>query len=254
MDLFWLFVFGSCFGSFANVVIYRYPIIMGLTDRKKNLSFLSFPRSFCTSCKQPLKWFHNIPIISFLILKGRCAYCQEKFSTQYLLNELFIGISFVVSFTIFKQINLGFILLTLFFIFSVVLFWIDLKFYILPDFFNKGLILLGLIFHLLLNKEFIYSSVIGSFVGYFSLWVIFFIHKKITKKDGMGFGDFKLMSAQGAWFGWQALPYIFLGSSLIGLILFFIMAKSKGLTKQDPIPFGPAIILSGFIYLFLTWL
>src|SRR6056300_803235 len=124
MDLFWLFVFGSCFGSFANVVIYRYPIIMGLTDRKKNLSFLSFPRSFCTSCKQPLKWFHNIPIISFLILKGRCAYCQEKFSTQYLLNELFIGISFVVSFTIFKQINLGFILLTLFFIFSVVLFWI----------------------------------------------------------------------------------------------------------------------------------
>lgn len=249
-----LFIIGACFGSFANVVIFRYPHILGLFKKKKSISYLAYPDSFCPHCKKILNWSHNIPIFSFITLKGQCSFCEQPIAARYPLNEFLMGSFMVLSYFLYSPLTYHFYLLILFFFFSLILFWIDIDHFILPDFFNIGLILIGLAFNF--NQGFVSlnSSALGLLIGYFSLWIIFYTHKKITQKDGMGYGDFKLMAAQGAWFGWTSLPHIFLYASIVGLIIFYFLQKTQGITKDDPIPFGPAIILAGLIHtLGLTW-
>lgn len=246
-----LFIIGACFGSFANVVIYRYPNIIGLSKKSKPITYLAYPNSFCPKCKKTILWYHNIPVVSYIFLLGSCFFCKQPITLRYLINELLMGCFLLFSYLLFKDYGYHFFLLNLFFLFSLILFWIDIDYFILPDFFNKSLIVLGLLFNYSYGFVTFESSLTGLILGYLSLWLIFYVHKKITKKDGMGFGDFKLMSAQGAWLGWESLPNIFLYASLIGILLFYLLKKIKGITSNDPIPFGPAIIVAGFIQIFI---
>jgi len=240
-----LFVLGLILGSFANVLIYRLPL-----DKKGILT----GRSFCTFCKKTIKWFDNIPLISYLKLNGKCRNCKKQISPRYIFVELVSALFFVFIFIklnnfyeiIFYQIVL-LILLTIIFI--------DLKHFIIPDELNFTLIFLSIIHNFFSDFTFrfnedINQSIIGGLVGYSVIWVIIFLYDKLKNIEAMGLGDAKLMSALGFFFGWQCVPFILFFASIIGLIsvLPFIINKEKNLRTE--IPFGPSIIYAAFIYFF----
>jgi len=250
MNLILFFLIGACFGSFSNVVIYRYPFILGLHPDKKKISFLSFPSSFCPQCKNKIPWYHNIPILSFVILMARCHACKKPIAIHYFMNEIMAASFFTYSY-VFFGFGYELFLLNLFFLFSLVLFWIDFKFFILPNLFNYSLIGLGLIFNFYGGWVNLNDALIGALVGYSFLWSLYKIHHHFTQKEGMGYGDFKLLAAQGAWFGWEALPIIGTLASILGLAHFYFLLKRKQIKINEAIPFGPSIILGGMLYLFL---
>jgi len=263
-------VIGLIIGSFLNVVIHRLPKMLmcewsrdcinflGEQDEsftyKKSTSTspynLAFPASSCPNCDHKITVLENIPILSYLFLKGQCSECKTGISIRYPLIELLSGIL-----TLVVILHFG---LTYQSLFALVLTWnlialsgIDFDYQYLPDSLTLPFIWLGL----LLNSFSLYtdlnSAVIGAIAGYLSLWSIYHLFKLITKKEGMGFGDFKLLAVFGAWFGWQSLAAIIMLSSIagaligIGLILF----KNQSLSKK--IPFGPYLAIAGWI--FMLW-
>ena len=256
-------------GSFLNVVILRYPIMLfrsWLIDSKdlrenlpehdalKNLDSpytLSKPASHCPRCHSPVKAWQNIPIISYLLLKGKCSGCAEhgkktKISIRYPLVELATGLlslALLVKFPL--SIQLAAMLV---FTWSLVaMSMIDIDHQILPDAMTLSLMWLGLILNI--NGTFVdlESAVIGAMAGYLSLWSVFWLFKLATGKDGMGYGDFKLLAALGAWFGWQFLPMIILLSSLVGAVVGIAGILIMGRDKNIPIPFGPYLAAAGWI-------
>ena len=240
-----LFLFGLILGSFANVLIYRLPL-----DKKGILT----GRSFCIFCKKKIKWFDNIPLISFLNLSGKCRNCKKKISPRYFFVELISAISFVFLFinldnyfeAIFYQIILIILLIIIF---------IDLRYFIIPDELNFSLIFLALIhnfftdFHFSFIDNFL-QSVVGGFVGYSIIWLIIFLYDKLKNIEAMGMGDAKLMAALGLFFGWQSIPFILFFASIFGLIsvLPSLLYKKKNLKTE--IPFGPSIIYASALYFF----
>ena len=214
-----------------------------------------FTRSFCPSCQKTIKWFDNIPLISFLLLKRKCRNCDYKISFQYFIVELITAISFTIIYY-FYGISITSLLLVILSVFFVIIFFIDLKHFIIPNSLTFPLMFIGFIKSFDPNLDnFLFpnyiNSLIGGVIGYLIIWLIIFAYKKIKNKEGMGLGDAKLLSAIGFWFGWVSIPFVLFLSSIIalGFSLPSLVNKSKNLSSQ--IPFGPYIILGITLYIFI---
>ncbi len=236
------FVLGSIWGSFCNVCIYRLP---------DNYSVIT-KRSFCRSCKNKIKWYDNIPLLSFIFLKGKCRNCSNKISSQYFLVELIAAISFLLIYYIYG-ISVTTLLLIILNIFFIIIFFIDLKHYIIPNELTFPLMLIGFIksFDPNLNQTIFpnyINSLLGGFFGYSIIWLIIFFYKKVRNKEGMGLGDAKLMAVVGFWFGWVSIPFTIFISSAVALVLVVpsLIKKTRNMSAQ--IPFGPYIIIGCIIY------
>ncbi|WP_440929753.1 prepilin peptidase [Candidatus Pelagibacter sp.] len=240
-----VFIFGSIWGSFSNVCIHRMPY---------NISVVK-GRSYCPSCNKQIRWFDNIPLLSFIFLKAKCRHCSAQIDLNYFLVELISALNFVLIFYLF-----GFSLTTiLFFILSIcfiIIIFIDMKHFIIPNELTFTLMIIGFLksFDPNLNQylfpNFV-DSLIGGVIGYTIIWFIIFAYKKLRNREGMGLGDAKLLSAIGFWFGWISIPFILFFSSFVALIFAVpgLLNKSKNLSSQ--IPFGPYIILGCVMYLLL---
>jgi len=254
------FVIGSLLGSFLNVVIHRVPLMLErqwktdcqeLLEQNTNSSSqekynLCTPRSHCPSCNHQVKAIENVPIISYLFLRGKCSNCGIKISLQYPLVELFTAIltTFVVwKFGISLQ-SLGAVALTWY---LIALSGIDIKTQLLPDNMTLPLLWLGIILNIFSTYTDLTSSILGAIFGYLALWLVFHLFKLVTGKEGMGYGDFKLLAALGAWLGWQSLPLIILLSSAVGAIIGLTMIATKLQERSAPIPFGPYLAVAGWI-------
>jgi leader peptidase (prepilin peptidase)/N-methyltransferase len=233
-------ILGLLIGSFLNVVIVRIPRMMDLPEEN-----LIFPASHCLACQTPIAWFHNIPIFSFLWLKGRCHHCDQKISLRYPLVELLtLVLSVIVAMRFgFTVTTIGGLLLTWA---LIALAFIDGEHTILPDTITLPFLWLGLLFNTTEIFATPTNAIIGASAGYFSLFIVFWIFKWITKKEGLGYGDFKLLAMLGAWLGWQALPMIILVSSLLGSIVGISLIVLHKQDKNVPIPFGPFLAIAGF--------
>jgi leader peptidase (prepilin peptidase) / N-methyltransferase len=266
----WLFLsivglLSIAIGSFLNVVIYRLPIMLenewrsectdyleiesnnsdSLRDKIENFN-LAVPDSSCPGCGHKIRFWENIPVISYLALRGKCSSCGTHISIQYpLIETTTAALSILIAF------HFGFSLETLF---GLLLTWalitltmIDAKTQLLPDNITLPLLWLGI----LVNTKNIYadleSSVYGAISGYLILWSIYKLFKLVTGKEGMGYGDFKLLAALGAWMGWQMLPQIILISSLVGVIIGVSMIIFQKHDKSVAIPFGPYLAIAGWI-------
>jgi leader peptidase (prepilin peptidase)/N-methyltransferase len=255
-------VLGLLVGSFLNVVIYRLPLQLAATWRRDARDFLDlkpdaeaapeqlnvvFPASHCPQCGTPVKTLHNIPLLSYLLLRGRCAHCRAPISLQYPLVELASGLLAVMVVYQFGLTATG--ALALLFSWSLLaLTGIDFNEQLLPDGITLPLLWLGLLANVNGLFTSLDSAVIGAAVGYLSLWSVFWLFKLITGKEGMGHGDFKLLAALGAWLGWQQLLLIILLSSLVGAVVGLLLII-LGRDRQVPIPFGPYLAAAGWIAL-----
>jgi len=254
-------LFSLTVGSLLNVIIYRLPLMLNaewtsecrnllhLADEPKPNINLFFPRSFCPGCKTMIPFWHNIPVLSYCILRGRCHQCRQSIPFRYPLIEI---ISLTLS--LLAAYSFGFslpLLFSLLFIWALIcLFVIDLEHQILPDSLTFGLVWLGLIANTQNLFTTLPNAVLSAAGAYMSLWLFIKLYYLITGKIGMGHGDFKLFAAFGAWFGWTQLPLILLFSSITGAITGIIYLKSTQQTSETPIPFGPFLCLAGLISLF----
>ncbi|MDM3872583.1 A24 family peptidase [Porticoccus sp. W117] len=253
-------ILGLLVGSFLNVVIYRLPMQLQISWREMAREILelkaeveprislAFPASHCPSCNAPIKPWHNIPVVSYLLLKGQCQSCNTKISIQYPTVELFTGL--LSGFIIFHYgLSEQGLLVLLFTWCLIALTGIDFGHKLLPDNITLPLMWIGL----LANTQGVFtdltSSVIGGAAGYLSLWSVYIIYKKLTGKEGMGHGDFKLLAALGAWMGWQFLPMIILLSAVVGALVGIAGILVMGRDKQIPIAFGPYLAAAGWIAL-----
>lgn len=250
---------GLLVGSFLNVVAFRLPLMMERTFRREAREILrlpargegapltlSTPRSRCPSCQAPIAAWHNVPILGWLWLRGRCARCAAPISAQYPLAEAACG---ALSAACAWRFGYG-----PEFAWALVLTWallalslIDLRTELLPDDITLPLTWLGLALALVPVFADLRSAVIGAIAGYGSLWLVYQLFKLATGKEGMGFGDFKLLAALGAWLGWQALPQILLISSAVGAVTG--IALMLGGRQRRQMPFGPFLAAAGWIAL-----
>jgi len=256
-----LFSLGLVVGSFLNVVIYRLPLMMESQWRKDCCELLELeqektperinlatPNSHCPQCKAPIKAWQNIPVISYLILGGKCHNCHAKISLRYPTIELITGFMTLALMYYFDAslALLGAMVLT----WSLIaLTMIDADHQLLPDDISLPLLWLGILFNLGENFVTLESSILGAVLGYLSLWCVYWIFKLLTGKEGMGYGDFKLLAALGAWLGWESIPLIILLSSVVGALcgVALMIAQRRG--KDIPIPFGPYLAAAGWITL-----
>ncbi len=252
-------------GSFLNVVIHRLPVMLERTwlrqcqemsgaetsaaDAEETYNLIT-PRSRCPHCNHNITALQNIPVISFLWLKGKCVACGHPISWRYPIVELLTAILSMVVIWHFGITFAGGAAL-LFTWMLIALAVIDFDHQILPDNLTLPLIWIGLLVNLYPNPAFapLTSAVIGAVAGYLFLWSVFHIFKLITGKEGMGYGDFKLFAAFGAWLGWQNLPLIILLASLVGAIMGGALILVLGRDRQLPIPFGPFLCAAGWIAL-----
>jgi leader peptidase (prepilin peptidase)/N-methyltransferase len=252
---------GLAVGSFLNVVIYRLPLMLQADWQAQCRDFLTLPpipkqqafnlltpASHCRACQKPLPWFTNIPLFSYLFLKGKCLFCQQRISLRYPLVEItcalltgwlvwHYGITWqALAVCIFTWLLLGLV-------------FIDLDYQILPD--NLLLPLTGLGLGLSLSNFFTTPSaaIIGLLAGYLSLWLVTMLFKLCTGKEGMGSGDFKLLAALGAWCGWQLLPLILFIASALGSLIGISLVLAGKHHYQQPLAFGPYLAIAGWISL-----
>ncbi|WP_374035004.1 A24 family peptidase [Bdellovibrio bacteriovorus] len=233
------FVLGAIFGSFGNVVIYRLP-------REESVVK---PRSYCYSCKTQIKWYDNIPILSWFILRGKCRKCHAKFSFRYPLVELIMAVLFALSY---HYAGLTWTLLEyLIFIFGlVVCTFIDLDHMILPDEFTLSGIVIGLIGAALNPQREFLDALFGVLMGGGFLWGMAYVYYMFTKNEGMGGGDIKLLAWIGAIVGWKAIPFVIMTSAIVGSVIGLIAARKQKAGLKTVIPFGPYLALGAVIYLF----
>lgn len=249
---------GAIIGSFLNVVIYRLPLILNAewtneakmfldmaADQDNSLS-LSSPRSHCPDCGTQLKAQHNIPLLSYCFLRGRCSNCNSLISIQYPLIELLSA--FVTAYILVVHGITEKALLSLIFSYSLIaLATIDLNEKILPDQITLPLVWLGLIISLLGYGTDPRSAIVGASLGYLSLWSVMHVFKWITGREGMGYGDFKLNAAIGAWLGWQMVPGVILLSSFLGAVIGLGAIVFFGHDRRSPLAFGPYLCLAGWV-------
>ena len=251
-------LFSLCIGSFLNVVIYRTPKMMeqewrqdcqlllhpeqAIIDETKIT--LSKPVSTCPKCQTPIRWYQNIPVISWLVLQGKCGSCKNPISIRYPLIELLTALCSLIIVAVFGP--------TLQMLFGLVLTWvlialtfIDFDTQLLPDRYTLPLAALGLA----VNSYSLYTSptsaIWGYIIGFLCLWIVYYLFKIITGKEGMGYGDFKLLAALGAWMGPFLLPLIVLLSSFVGAVIGIILLKIR--KENQPFAFGPYIAIAGWI-------
>ncbi len=268
-------VVGLVIGSFLNVVIYRLPIMLDRAWREQCEALaredaapgapttgavrerfnLLVPRSACPACKAPVTALQNIPIVSYLVLGGRCAACGARISARYPLVEALTGVlSALVAWRLgFGWPALAGLVLTWF---LIALTFIDIDLQLLPDHLTLPLLWLGLILGLWGPQPGgapipvdLRSSLIGAVAGYVSLWSIYQLFRLATGKEGMGYGDFKLFAALGAWLGWQMLLPIALIAAAVGAVVGIVILSVKGKDRGTPIPFGPFLAAAGWLML-----
>ena len=256
-----LFVLGSVIGSFLNVVIYRLPLMMEREWRRDCLEFLeqsgeaetekfnlSSPRSRCSHCGHQITALENIPLLSYLVLGGKCASCKTPISLQYPLVELFTAcVSVIVGWHF--GVSLQAVAALLFSWCLIAASGIDIGHKLLPDNITLPLLWLGILLSLFDVFVSLEDSVIGAMAGYLSLWSVFILFKLITGKEGMGHGDFKLLAVLGAWMGWQPLFVVILTSSLVGATIGIAMILLKKTERGTQIPFGPYLAAAGWVTL-----
>lgn len=248
-------------GSFLNVVIHRMPKMIerqwrievaessGQTAPAEPRYNLMVPRSQCPACAHAITAMENVPVISYLLLRGKCAGCGKRISPRYPLVELLTAVL-----SGFVAVHFGFSWNTaaaLLFVWAMIaLAFIDLDTFYLPDDITLPLLWAGLLFNV--NGGFVdlQSAVIGAIAGYLSLWSVFWGFKFATGKEGMGYGDFKLLAAIGAWLGWKMLPVVIMLSSFVGAIIGISLIACARQERGSPIPFGPYLVLGGLIAMF----
>ena len=229
-------------GSFANVCIYRLPLNKGVVSG----------RSYCPKCKKKIAWYDNIPIISYLLIFAKCRKCKKKISLQYPLVEFITIIAFLTIYSVYGITSTTILLIILFLTF-IIIFFIDLKHFIIPNSLTFSMMILGFIksFDQNLNSLFpnYLNSLLGGILGYGIIWLIIISYKLFRNKEGMGLGDAKLLAVIGFWFGWTAIPFVIFSSSIVALISVIpsLLNKSKKLSSE--IPFGPYIIIGCILYI-----
>lgn len=254
-------ILGLIIGSFLNVVIHRLPIMMqrewdaqcaelrGEELPQHERYNLAVPRSRCPKCSHAISAFENIPVFSWLFLRGRCRGCQAPISLRYPLIEALCGLLSAYAGWHFGYTLAG--LGALLFVWAMIaLTFIDFDTQLLPDDITLPLLWLGLLFNLGGHYTDLKSAVIGAMAGYLALWSVYWGFKLVTGKEGMGYGDFKLLAAIGAWFGWQMLPMTILLSSVVGAIIGIALILFARHGRNTPIPFGPYLATAGIIALF----
>ncbi len=251
---------GLCLGSFLNVVIVRLPVMLmlgwraearealELPDEEQPRFNLMVPRSICPRCETPIAWHDNLPVIGWLKRRGRCAYCEARISPQYPLVELAGGVLALAVLALHGPTWQGLFLfgacLAL-----LALAVIDLRTQLLPDIVTLPLLWAGLLYQLLFQPLLLSDAVIGAMAGYLSLWSFYWLFKLVTGKEGMGFGDFKLLAALGAWLGWQYLPMVLILSAGVGAVVGVLAQLAIPRLRGAPMPFGPFLAMAGWIAL-----
>jgi leader peptidase (prepilin peptidase)/N-methyltransferase len=258
----WVTAFGLALGlvvgSFLNVVIGRFPVMMqrqwqkecaevsGIMPEPQPTFNLATPGSHCPKCKTAIKWYDNIPVISWLVLKAKCRACHTKISARYPSIELLTGIIFATvvwqlgfTFTTFVYLWLACLLISMFFI--------DADHMLLPDQMTYLMLWSGLGFAMYSGHIPLQDAVIGAIAGYLALWSVYWAFKLLTGKEGMGYGDFKLLAAFGAWHGYQMLPVTVIASAASGAVIGIIWQQINHNKQGQPIPFGPFLICGGVI-------
>lgn len=255
-------LFSLCVGSFINVVVYRLPLMLkrewtamcydylkleSKIAEEKSIN-LVFPRSYCPQCNKQLSWWHNIPVLSYLFLRGKCAYCKVSISIRYPLVEL---LTMLLSLLVFHRFGLS-----ITFCYALIFTWvlislaiIDIDTQLLPDNITIPFLWLGLISntnHTFISLE---NAVLSAACAYLVLWSFIKLFALITKKDGMGLGDVKLFAALSAWLGWQQMPLLLLTASLLGSIIGLIILKLTKQGKDTPLAFGQYLCIGGFVCL-----
>ena len=256
-------LFSLLIGSFLNVLIHRLPIMLERSWRQEYQDYFSsndnstvsaerynlfLPRSACPHCGHQITAAENIPLLSWLFLKGRCSSCHQPISARYPLVELLCALASIAvalyyppSWALAGALLLTWVLLALTFI--------DLDKLLLPDQLTLPLLWIGLLLNL--SQQFVplADAVIGAIAGYMVLWSLYWAFKLLTGKEGMGYGDFKLLAALGAWLGWQSLPLILILSSCVGAVLGITLIVMKQQQQSKPMPFGPYLAIAGWIAL-----
>jgi len=256
-----VFILGALIGSFLNVVILRLPPMLEYDWRCQCRDLLELDadgsdpppgivlgRSRCPNCGHSIRAWENIPLFSFLVLRGKCSACKARISSRYPLVELITAVLFVVTMWHFGAGAQG--VTALFLTASlVVMAGIDIDHQLLPDNLTLPVLWAGMLVNLWSVHTDLASSVIGAMAGYLVLWSIYHLFRLLTGKEGMGYGDFKLLGALGAWMGWQMLPLIVLLSSVVGAVFGLSLMASGRLKRDKPMPFGPFIAAAGWIAL-----
>ena len=231
---FFFFIFGTVFGSFFNVCISRIP-------RKESI----IPDSHCPNCNYKIRAFDNIPLFSYFILRGKCRNCGLKIKPIYPIVELLGGLLFL---SLFLKFSLSLLLVKYLILFSILLiiFFIDANHLIIPDVLSIPLVFIGLAFSFLPNMDIsIFDSFVGAFSGFIFFYSVAYFYYKITKKEGMGGGDIKLIAAIGAFVGWIGVLFTIIASSILFILFFVIMQKKK----ESQIPYGPFLVLGTLLYI-----
>lgn len=260
-------ILGLLVGSFLNVVIYRLPKMMErdwqqqcrefltndgdiaslrANDSKQEPFNLMVPVSRCPHCGHRIKPWENIPVVSYLFLRGKCSNCKAKISIRYPIIELVTG-ALSVAVIYYVGVNWSGLAALVFTWSLIALTMIDVDTFLLPDDITLPLLWLGLIVNSFNAFTDLPSALWGAIAGYLALWSVYKLFKLVTGKEGMGYGDFKLLAALGAWMGWQMLPQIILLSSLVGAVIGISMIVIRGRDKNIPIPFGPYLAIAGWI-------
>lgn len=251
-------VLGLMVGSFLNVVIIRLPpwldyqqkLTESISDdtliTKSAPAGVVLGRSRCPNCNHVITWWENIPLLGFMILRGRCSKCQSRISIRYPVNE---ALTAVVTLIVIWRIGVTPLLAP-----ALILTWtlvaltfIDLDHFLLPDVLTLPLLWLGLLVSLIGGFCDTHSAVIGAAAGYLSLWMIYHLYRLVMGRAGFGHGDFKLLGALGAWLGWQMLPLIILLASAVGALIGIVMITTGRLNRDQPLPFGPFLAAAGLV-------
>ena len=254
-----------CIGSFLNVVIYRLPLMMKqewqsecrllladeltINHTEEPTPFnLVTPNSTCPQCKAPIKIWQNIPVISWLILKGRCASCEAPISVRYPIVEMLTASLSLAVAVVFGASELALLYIVITWV-LIALTFIDIDHMLLPDQLTLPLVWLALIAAVMNITIAPSDAIIGAAIGYLSLWSVYWLFKLATGKEGMGYGDFKLLAVFGALLGWQAILTIVLLSSVVGALIGMLQIIIQGKDKTTPIPFGPYLAIAGWVTL-----
>ncbi|WP_108446570.1 prepilin peptidase [Halomonas denitrificans] len=253
-------VLGLCLGSFLNVVITRLPVMLMQGWRAEARDALELepeatprfnlltPRSLCPRCEAPIAWHDNIPLLGWFKRRGRCASCAAPISPQYPLVELAGGVLSLTVLALFgPTLEALFILGACLTLLAMAV--IDLRTQLLPDLLTLPLLWAGLLYQLLFQPLLLPSAVIGAMAGYLVLWSFYWLFKLVTGKEGMGYGDFKLLAALGAWLGWQTLPLVLILSAGAGALVGILIQLAVPRLRGAPLPFGPWLVMAGWLAL-----
>ncbi|OPJ99451.1 hypothetical protein B1R44_07025 [Serratia marcescens] len=256
---------GASIGSFLNVVIYRLPLMIKNQDREAIDKYLTlhgvarkdnglngdtvnliWPRSSCPACRRKIAFYDNIPLISWLLLYGRCRHCDAKISWRYPIIEM-VMMLITLWLTWSPTPDFSWVFLLAFSAILISLAMIDYDHLILPDSLTGTLLWLGLLWHCFYHEATLFHAVIGAVAGYVCFWLLYHVSKHIMGKECLGYGDLKMLAALGVWLGWQSLPDLVLIASSASILCLLFMRRGQGSIREQMFPFGPGLALAGFI-------